>query len=231
MENRVLHKEHQPAADDAGGQKLQAGELDAVDLCGEFLHAQDVDAVHGRAGERLQIAAVHRAEEPHDAAAGSGEFCRIDAQEIESDDPEDGADPCDEGDLFPDEQAEKRREKHVQRRDESDLARSRMIERVLLEVARDAEDAAEDQAVGQKLSVRSLLGFQRFGGDGARDDLIPHQDEGHERRGAHQAPDPVIGKRVDDLHADALRDEGRAPDERGDEEDDGAFQLCSCMHK
>ena len=200
---RPLKNEHQNNGYGTGHKKLDAGHPDGVSSADEFF---DRENVYGKA---------HRAEEGKQVAlVDAGKTVRADAKAVKSRDPQQNADPRGPLYAFADHQSEDGHKDHIKGRDKSDLAAGGVGEGRLLQIARHAEDHAENGAGEQdffvfQLFLPDLTGRKLFVLHGVAD-----QDIGEQHRRAHERADAVKGKGGHVFHADALRGEGRTPDER-----------------
>ena len=192
-----------PARPQRREQKLHAAELHPVARGAEAVDDQNV---HGKA---------HRAHEYEQVARGEPEAA-LDAQQIQRRDRQRDRDPHRQADLALEKQAEQRHEHHIQRREKARLSGIRSGDDAgLLKVRGNGKRRAAAKAAKPELFASGA--FFRFGGlravlaHGAQ-----HRDQHQQREHGDEITRGVEGERADRVGADVLRDEGRAPDERGE---------------
>ena len=199
----VLEKRDAHARPQRREQKLHAAELHPVARRAEAVDDQNV---HGKA---------HRAHEHEQVACGEPEAA-LDAQQIQRRDRQRDRDPHRQADLAFKQQAEHRHEHHVQRREKARLSGVRSGDDAgLLEVRGDGQRRAAAKAAEPELFARGAF-FRRRGLRGVLMHGAAHRDQHQQRQHRDGIARGVEGERADRIGADVLRDEGSAPDERGE---------------
>ena len=199
----MLEKRDAHARPQRREQKLHAAELYPVARRAEAVDDQNV---HGKA---------HRAHEHEQVARGEPEAA-LDAQQVQRHDRQRDRDPHRQADLAFKKQAEHRHEHHVQRREEARLSGIRPGDDAgLLKVRGDGQRRAAAKAAEPELPARGAF-FLRRGLRGVLMHGDAHRDQHQQRQHGDGIARGVEGERADRVGADVLRDEGGAPDERGE---------------
>lgn len=207
LEKRDAHGRPQPRE-----QKLHAAELHPVARCTEVVDDQNV---HGKA---------HRAHEHEQVARGEAEAA-LDAQQVQGYDRQHDRDPYRQADLAPEKQAEHWHEHHVQRREKARLSGVRPGgDAGLLEVRGDGQRRAAAKAAEPELFASGAF-FRLRGLRAVLMHGMQHRDEHQQREHGDEIADGVERERADRIGADVLRDEGGAPDERGQDRENDLTDL------
>ena len=193
-------------------QKLHAAELHPVASAAEVVDDQNV---HGKA---------RRAHE-HEQVAGGEPEAALDAQQVERHNRQRDRDPHRQADLAFQKQAEHRHEHHIQRREKARLSGIRPGgDAGLLEVRGDGQRRAAAKAAEPELFASGAF-FRLRGLRAVLARGIQHRDEHQQREHGDEITHGVERERADRVGADVLRDEGGAPDERGQDRENDLTDL------
>ena len=175
----------------------------------------DDQNVHGKA---------HRAHE-HEQVAGGEPEAALDAQQVERHDRQRDRDPHRQADLAFQKQAEHRHEHHIQRREKARLSGVRPGGNAgLLEVRGDGQRRAAAKAAEPELSAPGAF-FRLRGLRAVLTRGMQHCNEHQQREHGDEIAHGVERERADRIGADVLRDEGGAPDERGQDRENDLTDL------
>ena len=198
-----IFKDHgADAAEHGTHSHLHEIELDAVDLLHVIINAGDLDG-------------VEKCAEQHDGITEpDGKFSLLDAEKIQPRQRQKHRQPHPQADLAPEEDAQKRHQHHICRRNEASFADGRVDKADLLrDHAAKEQRAAEDPAGPECATVtgRTRHIFSRI----AMVEIKKHRDQRNNsdniaRRNERDRPDMI--------HADALGNKGNAPDGGGHEQ-------------